>query len=302
MPGVPGGNIYRVGGLAFNINPQPATDLILPDTSYGEFFVGNKAGRSEFDQIKVDIIFGRIPDTANMECIFKAENSWSILRDNGDYILKFEEQGTGVPRMIARFDSETRSVTLSCSSNLISSQGSAQNPLHYPLDQILLMYFLASREGVIVHAAGAVFAEKGCIFAGRSGAGKSTVSRKLQEMPGIEILSDDRIIIRKMGDSFTMFGTPWPGDAGIAVNKSAPLSQIFFLAQGEENRIERIKNAEAFRRFMPVLSIPWYDKEVIQEIFSTVEKLVSKVPSYFLHFTMDFDPVNVFEQFANGKH
>jgi hypothetical protein len=52
-----------------------------------------------------------------------------------------------------------------------------------------------------------------------------------------------------------------------------------------ENRIERITDAEAFRRLMPVLSIPWYDKEAISGIFSFVGDLISQIPSYLLYFT-----------------
>jgi len=32
----------------------------------------------------------------------------------------------------------------------------------------------------------------------------------------IELLSDDRIAVRKAGDAFTAYGTPWPGDQGAA--------------------------------------------------------------------------------------
>ena len=96
-----------------------------------------------------------------------------------------------------------------------------------------------------------------------------------------------------------MFGTPWPGEAGMAHNKSVPLRAVFFLVQSIENRIEKITYAEAFRRFMPVLSIPWYDKDAINGCFSVVEELISEVPSYVLHFTPEIRVEDLFEEFAH---
>jgi hypothetical protein len=277
-----------VGGVRLLLNLQPEIDL-LPYPLYEEFTGEMKEGNDAFDEIEVEIFFGQVPDIRGVKRLFQTDDAWSMFRDDNDYILRIEEQGSDVPQMIARFDREIRNVTLFCSSDLVSGEGSAQNPLHYPLDQILFMYCLSMRNGAIVHSAGVVFEGRGYIFPGRSGAGKSTISRKLIEKTGGLGLSDDRIIVRKKGDSFAIFGTPWPGEAGIAANKSAPLSQIFFLAQSDENRVERITGAEAFRRFMPVLSIPWYDKEAVNAIFSFVEDLISKVPSYLLSFTPDIE-------------
>ncbi len=287
--------LYRIGGMKFDLNPQPKKDLFLPDPAYAGFVKGAKIEQDEIDQIAVDLLFGRIPEIQGMKSLFKIENDWSLFCDRGDYVLFFEAPWAGLQRLV-RFCPQNRNVAMFC--NESGSGATVRNPLHYPLDQILLMYFLSVRNGAIVHSAGVVFEERGYIFAGRSGAGKSTISRQLLGKTGCMGLSDDRIIMRKIEDSFVIFGTPWPGDAGIAVNKSAPLSQIFFLVQSEENRIEQITEADAFRRFMPVLSIPWYDKEAIGRIFSFVEELVSRVPSYLLYFTSDIE-ADILEDFVS---
>lgn len=294
---MPGKHYYRIGGVRFDMNLSTGTDLSLSHSAYRDFVGETVTEQREVDQINVDLLFGGFPETRGMESIFRAENAWSIFRDKGDYVLTFEPSGAGL-REFARFSPESRNVTLFCDEP--GNGGVPSSPLHYPLDQVLLMYFLSMRRGVIVHSAGFVLDERGCIFAGRSGAGKSTISRKLLNRTGCSGLSDDRIIVRKMEDSFKIFGTPWPGDADIAANRSASLSQIFFLAKSEENRIERITEAEAFRRFMPVLSVPWYDEEAVGRIFSFVEELISKIPSYLLYFTPDIE-VELVEEFVSGR-
>jgi hypothetical protein len=166
---------------------------------------------------------------------------------------------------------------------------SADNPVRYPLDQLLMMYALARRRGVIVHACGAEFGGKGALFLGRSGAGKSTLARLLADAGGCTVLSDDRMIVRMADRRATMYGTPWPGDAGMAVNRSAPVTTCFVLAKAAENRIEDLPAAGVADALLPVASIPWYEQEVASAVLETCEDLVSAVPFRVLHFRKDAD-------------
>lgn len=286
--------LYCVGGEKFKLRPRPAVELYLPFASYKEFMVESER-ESSADNIVVDIVFGRIPEFEDRRTVFKTENAWSIFRIERDYLLELE----GESPVLVRFSAETRQLTIFCS-GLPRGKATAKSPLHYPLDQIFLMHHLSAKSGVIAHSAGIVFKRKGFIFAGKSGAGKSTISRKLLGKMGCLGLSDDRMIVKKAGDSFMIYGTPWPGDAGIAVNRSAQLSRIFFLVQSKEDRIELISEAEAFRWLMPVLSVPWYDKEAVDRIFSFVEELISKVPVHILYFTPDIE-VDFLEEFVSEQ-
>jgi hypothetical protein len=116
-----------------------------------------------------------------------------------------------------------------------------------------------------------------------------------------EFLSDDRIIVRKMDKTFKAFGTPWPGEAGIAVNKNVALSGIFFISQASFNKIEEIKPQRAMERLLPVVSIPWYDKEVLVKILDFCEDLISNVPVYELYFKPDIEVADVFKDFVSKK-
>jgi len=157
-------------------------------------------------------------------------------------------------------------------------------PVIYPLDQLLLMYHMASREGVILHAAGAFHEGCGALFLGRSRAGKSTVSRQLQTRDEFRMVSDDRIIVRKLATGHTAFGTPWPGEAKIARNESAPLAALFFLHKATENRVARVTPRLAFERLLPVASIPWFDPEVFPSVLEYLDRLTNEIPAFDLHF------------------
>jgi hypothetical protein len=138
------------------------------------------------------------------------------------------------------------------------------------------------------------------MFAGKSGAGKSTLSRNFQSA-GYEVLSDDRIAVRKMDKDFFAFGTPWSGDANIALNKGLPLGGIFFISHSANNVIREVTPAEAAERLMPVTSIPFYDKETTLCILAFCEDLVLHIPAYELSFKPGSEVVDLVEEYVSRQ-
>jgi hypothetical protein len=51
---------------------------------------------------------------------------------------------------------------------------------------------------------------------------------------------------------------------------------------------------------MPVVSIPWYDKEVVPHMLDFCDELVSSIPAYVLHFKPGPEIVDVFEKFVSN--
>ena len=139
----------------------------------------------------------------------------------------------------------------------------------------------------LVHAAGMVVRGKGILLPGISGTGKSTFVRQFHGRPDTLALSDDRIILRKIGNHFWIFGTPWLGTAEIACNDFAPLHGIYFLSQGAANFIERLDRPDATRALMPMVSVPWFDNTAMQNCLKTCDKVVRAMPAYRFTFTPD---------------
>ena len=70
--------------------------------------------------------------------------------------------------------------------------------LSYPLDELLIMHRLTQEKAIELHSCGIVRPDgTGNLFVGHSGAGKSTTTRLWMERENVEILSDDRIIVRR---------------------------------------------------------------------------------------------------------
>jgi hypothetical protein len=163
------------------------------------------------------------------------------------------------------------------------------------------MYILARRQGALLHASGLYINGRGYIFPGKSGAGKSTITRQFAVRGDTGLLSDDRIVVRKIDGAFKAYGTPWPGEARIAFNKSVPLAGIFFINHGSANQIKEISPQKALARLLPVTSIPWYDREVMDKILTFCEDLISSVPIYELDFKPSVEVVDVLEQFVSAQ-
>jgi hypothetical protein len=265
-------------------------------------FLNRAEGRH--NDITVDLELADLPATERMTKLFDTEGSWSLYRDDEGYMVLLSPGAlVGKGLWAARYKPGAGRISIRCSDMMLrKSEGPdlLVNPFQYPLDQILLMYILSQRRGFLVHAAGFGFHDGGFIFPGRSGAGKSTLSRQFIDVPGMNFLSDDRVIIRKMENIFTAFGTPWPGDAGIAENRGLPLSGVFFICHGDRNTIKEIRPGEAVKRLLPVTSVPWYDEKTMSDILSLCEELSMNVPAYELHFRPDREVVDFLEKFMSA--
>ena len=110
----------------------------------------------------------------------------------------------------------------------------------YSIDGVLRIVHtlvLAKQGGLLLHSASAVRNGKAFLFAGVSGAGKTTISRLAPA--DASLLTDEISYVRPQGGGYTAFGTPFTGElAKLGENVSAPVAALYLLAQGPENRID----------------------------------------------------------------
>lgn len=274
------------------------------DKSYKDFI--EKSCKSEYD------ILAEIPNKPLSRWInnekfklFESGESWSLYKKKDDYYIIYFPPAFKEPLLVAEAKDEFSKVRISCSGEYLERRDRhlyVFNPVSYPLDQIIMIHYLANRDGILIHSAGIKKDERGYLFPGISGAGKSTLSSMICESDyEYNVLSDDRIIIRRKRDFHFIYGTPWAGEGGLAINESACLKGIFFIEKGDRNEIVRIKEDEAFRRIMLVVSIPWYEKGFITGILDFCDSLISMIPSYVFRFKISKDVVEVFDEFVNRE-
>ena len=147
---------------------------------------------------------------------------------------------------------------------------------------LLTLALPARHRGALVHACGFVVEGFGGVLCpGVSGAGKSTLARLLADDTPVTILSDDRVVlVSEQSRPYSIWGTPWPGDALAASERDGPLRAIVFIGRGERRGLQRLAPASAMRRLYGVLGIPLWDKALIQSALELVDGVLAAVPVY----------------------
>lgn len=161
-------------------------------------------------------------------------------------------------------------------------------PLGYPLDELLIMHRLTQEKAIELHGCGIVRPNgAGNLFVGHSGAGKSTTTRLWTSLEDVEVLSDDRIIVRRdRSGELRMYGTPWHGEAMYASPGSSPLARIFVLEHGHGNVVTRLPRSEAVAELFARSFVPFHQHEYVHSALVFLEEVVDAVPVY----RYDFEP------------
>ncbi len=289
----------EIAGLHFSIRYRDPLVFQDADAIYASFMHSREVGMPA--DCDIVLILEDAPDIEKMTRIFDSGESWSMFQDGDEYLIVHNPPSMpGQIAWAARCSRDFSRVTIYCG-EAFKGKPSLPSPLCYPLDQILMMHILSGNQGAIMHAAGVQTGGSGYIFPGKSGAGKSTLTRQFAGRPGTGLLSDDRVVVRKIDGCFHAFGTPWPGEGMVAINESVPLAGIFFILKGSRNEIKEITARTALERLLPVVSVPWYDRNVMAGILSFFEDLVSRVPVCEMLFTPGPAAADCFEEFLSKR-
>jgi hypothetical protein len=163
----------------------------------------------------------------------------------------------------------------------------SRNP--YAIDSVLRIVhtlILAKQGGFLVHAASAIRGGQAFLFAGVSGAGKTTISRLAPS--DATLLTDEISYVRPEGDAYRACGTPFAGElARVGENQSARLSALFLLEKGPENRIETVATSDAVRLVLRNILFFAENAELVNLVFRSACEFVERVPVRRLIFVPD---------------
>ncbi len=253
--------VIAIGGVAVRVNTADANFLAMLEDRYAGFV--NAEARAEFD---FDVELARpafVDPDADVRVTYRS-GRW--LMERGDFR--------------AEWDPATRRGWIRQSAN------------PYSIDAVLRIVhtlMLARQGGFLLHSASAIRNGKAFLFAGVSGAGKTTISRLA---PGdATLLTDEISYIRKLensGTGYVAFGTPFTGElAKLGENTSAPVAALYLLAQGPENRIEPVAAAKAGRELLANMLFFAEDQEMVHWAFQAACDFVRDVAVYRLTFVPD---------------
>jgi hypothetical protein len=290
-----------IGGISLRITASEPSGVAI-HAQHEPFIVAS--GRADIN-LDVRCLPSLLP--SSQQALFDSGSTWRVCEHGNDLCFDFgyplDDQA---PAKRLFVDRPCRNAALQLNSDFLSRFSGEIPPLAYPIDELLIMHRLNQERAIELHGTGIVRANGVAnLFVGHSGAGKSTTTRLWTSREEVEVLSDDRIIVRyddgRDGPAgptqMRMYGTPWHGEAMFASPNSAPLTRIFVLEHGHGNVITCLSRSEAVGELFARAFVPFHRHEYLENALSFLEQLVSSVPCYRYSFEPDERAVEKIQQF-----
>lgn len=141
---------------------------------------------------------------------------------------------------------------------------------------------------ILMHGSAVSISGNCHILTGPSGAGKSTHAALLKQYAPykINIINDDKPLIKITNTECEVFGTPWDGSHRISQNTSAPLKSICFINKSNENEMIEISKDDALEKMIPQIFKPENPAKVSKSL-DLIKQLMKNTKFYQLNCTKD---------------
>ncbi|MBR2547360.1 MAG: hypothetical protein IKF07_04125 [Eubacterium sp.] len=131
------------------------------------------------------------------------------------------------------------------------------------------------------------------LFGAPSGTGKSTHAKLWRQVfdDRVQIINDDKPLIRIDGDTVLVYGTPWAGKHSMQTNINVPVRALFMLERAKENSVETLSIHDAYPLALNQTYRP-DDVMLMKKTLELMNGLLDRVPVYRLKCSISEDAVN----------
>jgi hypothetical protein len=279
---------YQIAGITVQVE----SDLPITDATFDPKFVAFQVEGAGPDTVVIRHHFG-LPDLSGRDlgeevyrrppwAIYRGPESWSYLGISPD------ADDSSLHRLAVFSPDHSRGDIYN---NDVYRQlwvaGGVTSLTMFPSDQILVARLLADRGGCLLHSGGLTIDGHGLLFVGHSDAGKSTTMRLFRQELGdrVEILCDDRNVVRHWPEGFRVHGTWSHGDVPEVSPASGPLRAVLFLERHKANEIVPLSDRkQVWRRLLATLIKPMVTADWWYQEMDVLERLLAEVPYYRMRF------------------
>jgi len=244
------------------------------------------------------VTVGDVPTDVPGQTLFRSGSVWHLTADGNSLWMELFRAGPMRRSLrVLRFEPDTEEGRLTVSpvphgGLTTGPDGHVVAPFGYPLLQLLVYWELAKVGGAGFHASGVALDDRGCLFVGVSGAGKTTITHLCLEA-GASVLSDDRVGLNRRDGRFLIFGTPWHGTPDLARPACAALSAVFFLEHAPRNEAIPLSGAQACAELVARAFPPYFSRQLMEQAIATCAEVAETIPCYRLRFVPDASAVDL---------
>lgn len=154
--------------------------------------------------------------------------------------------------------------------------------LKHALTNLYSAFIVHHDWGLLIHSACVEQYGRAYLFAGQSGAGKSTVAGLSTPRP---ILSDEASLVKISDTEISVFDSPFRSElVPSSVRKACQLTSIHLLIQATVNKSLLIKKPDALLDLINKVFFWPHDSSETVKILKMCKQLAERVPIYQLHF------------------
>ncbi|MBI4124814.1 MAG: hypothetical protein HY466_02645 [Deltaproteobacteria bacterium] len=241
---------------------------------------------SKAKEIDLSVTLGPCRAFSSLKAIFDSGTTWSLSQEDSRFVMQVPSFSSPLS-WEARVFFDPRFQKGEMFLNPERYERFLDCPLTYPFGEIWMMHLLPPRHGILIHSFGLLFGENAYLFVGSSGQGKTTSARLWQEAGYGQILSDDRVIVRKEKGGWFAYGTPWHGEAHLSSPLKAPLKKLFFLKHAQSNEIRPLSFMDALQRLMVRSFHPYWNSPLLGQSTDVAVQLVREIPACEFGFLPD---------------
>jgi hypothetical protein len=165
--------------------------------------------------------------------------------------------------------------------------------------RICYSFLAVAYDGLLLHSAGVIKGGNGYIFPGISGTGKSTIASLATEKE--IVLSDEMVVVRRVGESYMVYSTPFYGTNESAdLNSNAPLKAAFLPVKDDKVYIKDTKPSQALTKLLSSVLFFGQEPSLTQHLMDTSADIIAQIPFYEMHFQRDTSFWKCIDELENG--
>ncbi|CAG7632586.1 hypothetical protein ACFQI7_17890 [Paenibacillus allorhizosphaerae] len=154
--------------------------------------------------------------------------------------------------------------------------------LKHAMVNLYSAYITRQQWGLLIHSSCLLEQNRAYLFAGHSGAGKSTVVQLSWPRP---ILSDEATIVKISEHGVVIYNSPFRSDTELPdIPGTYPLTAIQILRQSPDNRRLRMGGMEGLQSVLHRVFYWAHDPEETKKVFRMCKLLAEQVPVYEMYF------------------